>query len=155
MLSAIACNAETPETPEPPRDTSYDTVLVPKAKTSAYVAKITLTMAPLLRDSGQAYETDYKVTVAPFVFFNESGRLRISFTDEQLARLERGERVEFSGDATNTKNKGRRVLGHAQADAPNARAGTIRVRVFVTKNTDLVFNTTYQFEDKPPEEPGE
>ncbi|MDF9826400.1 hypothetical protein M2447_000481 [Ereboglobus sp. PH5-10] len=131
-----------------PAPSHYDTVLIPKVKTSIYVGSVTFTMTPFVRSGGQVYTAEYKASVVPFFFFSESGRLSINFTDEQLARLERGERVDFTGDGKNKKNKGRRILGHAQAEAPGARTGKIKVRVFVTKNTDLVLDTTYTFAEK-------
>ncbi|AWI09792.1 hypothetical protein CKA38_11510 [Ereboglobus luteus] len=132
----------------------YETVLIPKTKTSIYVGSVTFTMTPFVRSEGQVYTAEYKASVVPFFFFSESGRLSINFTDEQLARLERGERVDFTGDGKNKKNKGRRILGHAQAEAPGARTGKIKVRVFVTKNTDLVLDTTYTFAEKKETEAG-
>jgi hypothetical protein len=124
----------------------YETVLVPKVKTSIYIGSVTLTMMPLKRGADQVYTADYKATVIPFFIFNESGQFRIMFTDEQLARLATGERVEFSGDGKNKGGSPRPITGHATADAPGAKTGKIKVRVFVTKKTALVFDTTYAFE---------
>lgn len=134
-----ACSAPSP----------YDTVVVSKTKTSIYVGSVALTMTPFKRDAGDIYAAEYKATVVPFFIFNESGQLRITFTGEQLDRLERGERVEFSGDGKNKGGSPRPITGHASADAPGAKTGKIKVRVFVTKKTALVFNTTYAFADSP------
>jgi hypothetical protein len=133
----------------------YDTVLVPRVKTSIYIGSVALTMTPLKRGADQVYAADYKATVVPFFMFNESGQLRITFTDGQLARLATGERVEFSGDGKNKGGSPRPITGHATADTPGAKTGKIKVRVFVTKKTALVFDTTYAFEEPaaatPPE----
>ncbi len=123
----------------------YDTVLVPKIKTSVYIGSVTLTMTPLKRGPDEIYAAGYKAAVVPFFMFNESGGFRITFTNEQLARLERGERVEFSGDGQNKSGSPRPITGHVTADAPGAKTGKIKVRVFVTKKIALVFDSTYEF----------
>ena len=42
-----------------------------------------------------ALESSYAARVFPYFFYNERGTLSIEFTDEQLTRLDRGERVDF------------------------------------------------------------
>lgn len=128
-----------------PDPSPYDTVVVSKTKTSIYVGSVSLTMTPFTREAGDVYSAEYKATVVPFIIFNESGQLRITFSGEQLERLERGERVEFSGDGKNKGGSPRPITGHASADLPGARTGKIKVRVFVTKKMALVFDTTYAF----------
>jgi hypothetical protein len=148
LCGALPAAAPTPPV-LPPAPFAYDTVVVSKTKTSIYVGSVTLTMTPFTRGTGGIYTADYKATVVPFIIFSESGHLRITFTGEQLARLERGERVEFSGDGKNKGGSPRPITGHAIPDAPGAKTGKIKVRVFVTKKTALVFDTTYAFVDTP------
>ena len=54
---------------------------------------------PTLQRTGARYESSYVAKVFPYFFYNERGTLGIEFSDEQLARLEKGERVEFKGEA--------------------------------------------------------
>lgn len=122
----------------------HDQVVVPPAKTSIYVGIVTLTPGVLQRENG-TYRTSYQAKVFPYFFFSEDGQLSIDFSDEQLAQLARGERVQFTGTAKNKDGEDRRIEGHATASAPGAPEGTIKVRIFVTKKIELVFNSTYRF----------
>ena len=85
----------------------------------------------------------YVAKVFPYFFYNENGRLWIHFPDEDLRRLEHGETVPFTGRALNDDGEERRVEGRiVPADASS---GKIKVRVFVSKRIELIFNTTYRF----------
>jgi hypothetical protein len=120
----------------------FATVAIEPAKTSIYIGSVTMTM-PTFHRVGARYESSYDAKVFPYFFYNEKGVLGIEFTDEQLARLERGERVEFTGQARSDTGEDRRIEGHA---APaDASGGKIKVRVFVSKRIELIFNTTYRF----------
>lgn len=123
----------------------YDTVIVPKLKTSIYIGSVSLTLAPLRRGGNGAYAADYKASVVPFFFYNEAGRFQIDFTDEHLAQLARGERVMFKGNAKSTGGDERRIEGHATPASPGAKTGKIKVRLFVGAKTRLVFDSTYAF----------
>jgi len=120
----------------------FATVAIEPAKTSIYIGNVTMTM-PVFHRSGARYESSYVAKVFPYFFYNEKGSLGIEFTDEQLARLERGERVEFKGQARNTTGEERRIEGHATP--ADAAGGKIKVRVFVSRKIELIFNTTYRF----------
>lgn len=140
LVTAAAAPAREAAAPHP-----YATVLVPRMKTSIYVGSVTLELTELVRDAAGRYGAEYKARVMPFFFFNEGGRLWIDFSDDQLARLDRGERVAFTGGAKNTGGSERKVEGHVTPSAPGGRDGRIKVRVFVAAKTQLVFNTTYRF----------
>jgi hypothetical protein len=124
---------------------SFEKVLIDTAKTSIYVGNVTLHMTPFSRQGG-IYSADYRAKVFPFFFQNENGQLWVEFTDEQLAQLQRGERVYFKGRAENSDREPRRIEGHATPAAPGAPNGKIKVRVFVSAKIELIFNTTYRFE---------
>ena len=130
---------ETPAPPPPPLDPAYAQVTVDKASTSIYIGKVT----PEFARHGATYSTTYAAKVFPFFFQNEKGSLEINLTDDQLAQLAAGQRVYFTGDATNTDGEPRKVEGHA--DPTDALSGHIKVRVFVTETIQLIFNTTYRF----------
>lgn len=120
----------------------FATVAIEAAKTSIYIGNVSMTM-PVFHRVGARYESNYVAKVFPYFFYNEKGTLGIEFTDEQLARLERGERVEFTGQARSDTGEDRRIEGHATPG--EAGNGKIKVRVFVSKKIELIFNTTYRF----------
>jgi hypothetical protein len=124
---------------------THDHVKIPSVKTSIYIGSVTLIAETLHRENG-TYTAAYQAKVFPYFFFSETGRLSIGFSDEQLATLDRGERVEFTGTAKNDDGEDRRVEGHATPDSAGATSGKIKVRIFVSAKIELVFNTTYQFE---------
>jgi hypothetical protein len=115
---------------------------VETAKTSIYIGNVTLTMPPFRR-SGDAYESTYKARVFPYFFYNESGRIAITLTNEELRRIENGETVEFKGEAADTTGEPRRIEGRVVPDDPTS--GKIKVRVWVSPRIELIFNTTYRF----------
>ncbi|MDP3070947.1 MAG: hypothetical protein Q8N18_11695 [Opitutaceae bacterium] len=122
----------------------YDRVEIAPTRTSIYIGTVAMTMPPFTRANG-AYESTYAAKVFPFFFQSETGRLRVDISDAMLGRLERGERVAFTGQAIATHGDERRVEGHATPAEPGAPHGTIKVRVFVSKRIELIFNTTYRF----------
>jgi hypothetical protein len=123
----------------------YQSATVATAKTSIYIGAVTLTTQPFVRD-GTTYRSTYSAKVFPFFFYNESGRLSINLSDDDLRELATGKRVYFKGEAFSSKDEPRRVEGHA--DPSDAFSGRIKVRVWVSKNIELIFNTTYQFDGK-------
>lgn len=127
--------------PEPAR---HRRVEIAPTKTSIYVGSVSMTMPTFARRE-QGYESTYVAKVFPFFFSSESGRLRVEFTDEMLQRLERSEVVEFTGRAVNDAGAERRIEG--KATPLDATGGKIKVRVFVSKKIELIFNTTYRFPD--------
>ena len=120
---------------------AHDRVSVPAMKTSIYVGSATLLTAEFVRH-GQVYTSTYEAKIWPWAFWNEHGRIAITLSDADLARLDRGETVEFTGEALNHKNKPRRVAGRAQPAADGA--GKIKVRIFVD-DVELIFNGAYRF----------
>ena len=111
-------------------------------KTSIYVGSVTMTMPRFARD-GQAYRSTYHAKVFPYFFSSEKGTISIDATDDMIRRLERGEVVEFTGRGVNTDGEDRRIEGRAMPTDP--LSGKIKVRVFVSKKIQLIFNTTYRF----------
>lgn len=121
----------------------YQSATVATAKTSIYIGAVTLKTPPFVRD-GATYRSTYSAKVFPFFFYNESGRLSITWSDDDLRELASGKRVYFKGEAFSSKDEPRRVEGHA--DPADSTSGRIKVRVWVSKNIELIFNTTYQFD---------
>ncbi len=123
----------------------YAMVNVEPAKTSIYIGSITLTTTPFIRE-GTAYSASYSARVFPYFFYNEKGKLWIDTSDNDVRRLERGETVNFTGHAVSDDGAERRIEGRAVP--ADAGGGKIKVRIFVSKRIDLVFNTTYAFPKK-------
>ncbi len=119
----------------------WDSVTIQSVKTSIYVGSVTLTTGELQREGGK-YTTTYEAKVWPWFFWSETGRISITLPDSDLERLARGERVEFTGEAHNHKNKPRTITG--RADRTDAATGKIKVRIGVD-DTEIIFNSTYRF----------
>jgi len=123
----------------------WDQVTVAPMKTSIYIGSVTLTSEPFVR-SGATLATRYEARVWPWFFWNETGRITIPLTAANLANLERGEATEFTGGATNHKNKPREVTGRAQP--ADATSGKFKIRI-KADGYELIFNGTYRLGDKP------
>lgn len=146
---ALACAAEPP--PPGPRASSlpasappgdYTRVDVAPTRTSIYIGTVAMTMPPFTRHA-EGFESTYVANVFPYFFYNESGSLRIEFPAEALARLARGEPIDFTGRAARTDGAERRIEG--RATPADARSGKLKVRVFYSRRIELIFNTTYRF----------
>lgn len=120
----------------------YNRVEIAPTKTSIYVGSVTMTM-PTFQRKGTTYEADYTAKVFPYFFYNEQGRLYIEVPDATLRHLERGETIQFEGRGVRSDGVTRHVEGRAVPTSPST--GTIKVRVFVTRKIQLIFNTTYKF----------
>lgn len=119
----------------------WDSVTVAPMKTSIYVGSVSLTTGEFKRTDNQ-FSTTYEAKVWPWFFWGETGRITITLSLADLEKLGRGERVEFTGEAFNHKNKPRKVTGRAERS--NGAAGKIKVRIGVD-DTELIFNGTYRF----------
>jgi len=140
MLLFAATAANGPAAPAP----AYSTVSVEPSKTSIYIGSVTLTPTGLVR-SGAAYSGNYTARVFPFFFASEAGKFSINVTEDQLRVLRSGEPVDFTGEARNDDGEDRRVEGRATPEGPES--GLLKVRIFVSKRIQLIFNTTYRFGD--------
>jgi hypothetical protein len=111
-------------------------------KTSIYVGSVTLTTSDFVRD-GDILSATYEAKVWPWLFWSESGRIKIVLTEADHASVRRGETREFTGEAFNQKNKPRRITGRAQP--ADGSSGKIKVRIEVD-DIELIFNGTYRLE---------
>lgn len=126
----------------------FNRVAIEPTKTSIYIGTVSLAMPAFSRENG-AYTSSYVAKVFPYFFYNEQGTLTIKLPDDGLRNLAKGEVVEFSGRALNSAGEERRVEGKATPTQGTAgMSGKIKVRVFVSKRVELIFNTTYRFEEK-------
>jgi hypothetical protein len=120
----------------------YDQVEIAPTKTSIYIGSVSMTMPPFAHRPG-GYASTYVAKVFPYFFYNERGRLEIDVSDDQLRQLAQGETIHFQGRGVNEDGEERHVEGRAVP--ADALSGHIKVRVFVTKKIQLIFNTTYRF----------
>lgn len=135
LLLSLALAGSGAETP-----TSGARVVVPAMKTSIYVGSVTLITADFLQD-GDAFSSTYEAKVRPWFFWGETGKITIKLPATDLTRLALGQTVEFTGEASNHKNKPRTVTGRAQPADP--LSGKIKVRI-MADGIELIFNGTYQ-----------
>ena len=129
-----------------PKPGRYDRVDIAPTQTSIYIGSVSMTM-PTFERKGIVYEADYTAKVFPYFFYSEHGRLFIEVSDEALHRLARGEPIEFTGRGVSGGGTIRHVEGRAVP--ANATTGKIKVRVFVSRKIQLIFNTTYTFVGPP------
>jgi hypothetical protein len=141
LLAGPLC-ADTTTENVPPLPDTYQRAEVATAKTSIYIGNVKLVTAPFVREDDR-YTSTYEAKVFPFFFYNEAGRIAITLSDDDLRRLTAGERVHFAGEAFTETGEPRQVEGHA--DPTDEQSGKIKVRVWVSKNIELIFNTTYRF----------
>jgi len=123
--------------------TQYNRVEIAPAKTSIYIGSVSMTMPVFTRAAG-TYTAAYTAKVFPYFFYNETGTLAIDVSEDALRQLARGEPITFTGNGRNTDGEERHIEGRAVPT--DARSGHIKVRVFVTKHIQLIFNTTYRFQ---------
>ena len=122
----------------------FGRVEIAPTKTSIYIGSVSMTM-PTFHRHGITYSSTYAAKVFPYFFESEKGELSIDLPDAELEKLARGEVVQFTGRGKNTDGDDRRIEG--RAIPTDARTGKIKVRVFVSKKIQLIFNTTYRFPD--------
>jgi hypothetical protein len=126
---------------------AYARVEVAPTKTSIYIGSVSMTM-PAFTRTADTYTSTYVAKVFPFFFSNETGRLSVDINAELLQRLARGEPIEFTGRAVNERGAERRIEG--KATPADGASGKLKVRVFVSRRIELIFNTTYRFPDAKP-----
>jgi hypothetical protein len=144
LLLAAAIGGAEPAAPADSVAARADTahVTVAPAWTSIYLGTVSLKVPDFTR-RGSTYESSYTAKVIPFFFYNEKGRFSVDLDDAALARLARGETIEFKGRAVNAGGEERRV--EAKATPADALTGKLKVRVFVSPKIELIFNTAYRF----------
>ena len=119
----------------------YDHVEVAPTKTSIYVGSVSMKLTPFARRNG-VYHSTYVAKVFPYFFWGEQGWIAIELSDDALRQLAKGEVVPFKGRGMNDDGEERHIEGRAVPT--DASSGKIKVRVFVSKRIQLIFNTTYR-----------
>ncbi len=105
-----------------------------------------MTFPEFVRKNGTYWST-YSARVFPYFFYNEDGHLSIDVSDDQLRQLARGETIEFKGHGLSSDSEERPIEG--KVTPTDATSGKIKVRVYVSKHIQLIFNTTYRLKPAP------
>ena len=103
----------------------------------------TLTIGPLLR-AGGVYSGDYKISVFPYFFNNEEGRLAIVVSDESLAGIAQGKAAAIIGTATTSGKGGRSRHIDATATPADINHGTLKLW-FMAGDRKMIFEPAYHF----------
>jgi hypothetical protein len=108
--------------------------------------KATLTVGALKREHG-VYSGAYKVSVFPYFFKNERGRLAIVVSDKSLADIDRGKITTVIGTATKSGRGG--ICRHVDATATptDINCGTVKLW-FASGNKTMIFEPRYHFSEK-------
>ena len=105
--------------------------------------KATLTIGALQRTNG-IYTGDYKVSVTPYFFKNEKGRLAIAVSDESLAKASQGKVVTIIGTATTSGQDG--LTRHIDATATPASTDHGKLKLwFMSGDRKMIFEPAYHF----------
>ncbi len=128
------------ETNAAPIQTQWNHITVEPMKTSIYVGSVRLNTGVFERN-GAKFSTTYEAKVVPWFFWSESGNITLFLNEAEWAKIARGERTDFNGEAMNVKNKTRHVTGWAQP--ADRTSGKIKVRV-MADGIELIFNGTYR-----------
>ena len=105
--------------------------------------KATLTIGSLQRTNG-IYTGDYKVSVSPYFFKNEKGRLAIAVSDESLTKASQGKIVAITGTATSSGDNGK--ARHIDATATPASTDHGKLKLwFMSGDRKMIFEPAYHF----------
>jgi hypothetical protein len=117
----------------------FSEVAIRPATAFIYIGTVTMTIPPFVRHN-DVYSSTYTARVFPY-FYSERGSISITVPDDALRLVASGQSVDFTGRAVNEDGEVRKVVGHA---SPTGRkAGSIQVRVFVTRRISITYDTTY------------
>ena len=86
------------------------------------------------------YVGEYQITVTPYFFKNEKGKLEFAAPGDSIRKIERGKKTDFTGKATSTKGKTKVITGTMTPAAPEK--GTVTCSV-MTDNGKMDFKTSY------------
>jgi hypothetical protein len=108
----------------------------------------TLTIGPLRR-AGGVYSGDYKISVSPYFFKNEKGRLAINVSDVSLAEIAQGKPSAITGTATTSGKGGESRPIVATATPSDLDHGTIKLW-FTAGERKMIFEPAYHFAARVP-----
>jgi len=145
LLALLAAGwGEIQAAPDSANSPSTDRVLVIEPSSMAVAAgKATLTIGTLHRAEG-VYRGNYKISVSPYFFKNEKGKLAIVVSDEALAQISQGKVAEINGTATTSGKAGRSRHIDATATPADINRGTLKLW-FMAGNRKMIFQPAYHF----------
>jgi len=106
----------------------------------------TLTISALHRTNG-IYRGDYKITVSPYFFKSEKGKLAIVVSDESLGKINQGKVAAIIGSATTSGKGGRSRQIDATATPADINRGTLKLW-FAAGDRQMIFEPAYHFSEK-------
>ncbi len=128
-------------------DTPANRILMIDPSSMPVVAgKATLTIGPLQRADG-VYSGDYTISVSPYFFKNENGRLAIIVSDESLAGIAQGKSAAIIGTATTSGKDGASRPIEATATPSNINHGMLKLW-FTAGDRKMTFEPAYHFAEK-------
>lgn len=140
-LLAIGCCATHAATTAT-NSASADRILIIDPSSMAITAgKVTLTIGALQRSNG-VYLGDYRITVSPYFFKNEKGKLAIIVSDESLVKISRGKVAAIIGTATTSGKGGESRHIDATATPADPNRGKLKLW-FKGGNREMIFEPAY------------
>jgi hypothetical protein len=103
--------------------------------------KVTLTIGSLQRSNG-VYLGEYHITVSPYFFKNEKGKLAIIVSDESLAKISHGKVAAIIGTATTSGKGGESRHIDATATPADPNRGKLKLW-FKGGNRVMIFEPAY------------
>ena len=112
------------------------------SSTQIMVGEARLSVDPLTR-GGDGFSGSYRLEVSPVPIGNESGKLSVSLSDQELRQLVGGQTIEFTGQAVSTggNNSELRVVATPKGNS----GGALRIHI-ASKKGKLVFHTSYHLD---------
>lgn len=147
-LFFVANLAEAFAAPDSTNSASTSRVLVvDKCSTTVSGARATLTIGAL-RPAQSLYEGDYSITVSPYFFKNQKGKLGVVISAESIAKAAEGKVVHITGTATENGKNGKTRRIEAIATPADSNCGMLKLS-FMAGGQQLVFDTKYRFVERP------
>jgi hypothetical protein len=120
-------------------------LLISPSSTRVGFSKVTLTVEPLVRANG-VYSGNYKISVFPYFFKNQKGKLAIVVPDQAMAEINRGKVTGVVGTATSLGEGICRPIT-ATAFPTDINSGTINLW-FMAGKRKMIFEPAYHFSEK-------
>ncbi|HXC98853.1 MAG TPA: hypothetical protein VN048_05895 [Verrucomicrobiae bacterium] len=140
LLAIGCCSAHA--APDPTNSAALDRILIIDPSSMAITAgKVTLTIGSLQRSNG-VYLGDYHITVSPYFFKNEKGKLAIIVSDESLAKISHGKVAAIIGTATTSGKGGESRHIDATATPADPNRGKLKLW-FKGGNREMIFEPAY------------
>ncbi|MDB6025019.1 MAG: hypothetical protein JWM68_1242 [Verrucomicrobiales bacterium] len=123
-----------------PTNSTPRNLLIASSSTPVTGGKVTLNIDKLCFKK-DCYIGGYHIKVSPYFFRNENGNLSMDAPDASLRKLTNGLAVAFTGKATSSNGKVKKINGTITPTGQNQ--GTVSLW-FMSGDTKMTFNTTYR-----------